>query len=114
MRSPAHPKRRTSKRLHTKSGLKRQTDVESPSVPSVAPAPDTSTLITEEQVMFSSAAVLAPAPSRRWSHPAHEVADAVRAMFARPEKPRAPRQDYAQRFGYLENSLVAREMSRGM
>ena len=100
--------------LDTKSGLKRQTDVESPSVPSVAPAPDTSTLITEEQVMFSSAAVLAPAPSRRWSHPAHEVADAVRAMFARPEKPRARRQDYPQRFGYLENSLVAREMSRGM
>ena len=100
--------------LHTESGLKRQTDVASPSVPSVAPAPDTSTLITEEQVMFSSAAALAPAPSRRWTHPAHEVAAAVRAMFAGPEKPRRVRSDHPQRFSYLENSLVAREMSRGM
>ena len=74
--------------LHTESGLKRQPDVERPSVPSVAPAPETSTLISEQQVMFGSAAALAPAPSRRrWTHPAHEVAAAVRAMFARPEKP---------------------------
>ena len=100
--------------LDSESGPKRQTDVESPSVPSVAPAPDTSTLITEKQVMLSSAAALAPAPSRRWSHPAHEVAAAVRAMFARPEKPRRVRSDHPQRFSYLENSLVAREMSRGI
>jgi hypothetical protein len=99
--------------LGTKSGLKRQTDAD-PSAPSVAPASDTSTLITEQQVMLGSAAALAPAPSHRWSHPAHEVAVAVHAMFARPEKLRAGRGDYAQRFGYLENSLVAREMSRGM
>ena len=100
--------------LQTESGLKHQSDVERQSVASVAPAPETSTLITEEQVMFGSAAALAPAPSRRWTQPAHEVAAAVRAMFARPEKPRAGRHDYAQRFGYLENSLVAREMSRGL
>ncbi len=100
--------------LDTESGLKPQTRVESAPVPSVAPATDTSTLITEEQVMFGSAAALAPAPSHRWSHPAHEVAAAVHAMFARPEKPRARRHDYPERFGYLENSLVAREMSRGM
>jgi hypothetical protein len=97
--------------LDNKSGRKRQTDAD-PSAPSVAPAPDTSTLITEQQVMFGSAAASAPAPSRRWSHPAHEVAAAVRAMIARPEKPRAHRPDYA---APLSGELtVAREMSGGM
>ena len=67
--------------------LKRQTDVKALG-PSVAPSPETSALITEEQVMFGSAAALAPAPSHRWSRAAHEVTAAVRAMFTRPEKPR--------------------------
>ena len=89
----------------------RQTDVESASGPSVAPSPETSALITEEQVMFSSAAALAPAPSHRWSGAAHEVAAAVHAMFTRPEKPRA-RRHYPQRFGYLENAAMSRAMDR--
>ena len=97
--------------LDTEPGLKRQTDVESPPVPSVEPAPETSALITEEQVMFSSAAALAPAPSRRWSHAAHEVA-AIGARDVRQAREAAcTTPDYPQRFGYLENSLVAREMS---
>ena len=54
---------------------------------------------------------LLPAPSHRWSGAAHEVAAAVRAMFSRPEKPRAQRH-YPQRFGYLENALISREMDR--
>ena len=89
----------------------RQTDVESASGPSVAPSPETSALITEDQVMFSSAAALAPAPSHRWSDAAHEVTAAVRAMFTRPEKPRA-RRHYPQRFGYLENAAMSRAMDR--
>ena len=60
---------------------KSQTDVESASGPSVALSPETSALITEEQVMLGSAAALAPAPSHRWSDAAHEVTAAVRAMI---------------------------------
>ena len=90
---------------------KSQTDVESASGPSAALSPETSALITEEQVMLGSAAALAPAPSHRWSDAAHEVTAAVRAMFTRPEKPRA-RRHYPQRFGYLENAAMSRAMDR--
>ena len=76
-------------------------------------SPETSALITEEQVMLGSAAALAPAPSHRWSDAAHEVAAAVRAMFTRPEKPRA-RRHYPQRFGYLENAAMSRAMDRAV
>jgi hypothetical protein len=75
-----------------------------------APAVEQSTnaaLITEQQVLFASAQALAPAPARRRS-----VVSAVRAMFVRPEKTPHPPKHYPQRFAYLENSLMSREMYR--
>lgn len=75
-----------------------------------APAVEQSTdaaVITEQQVLFASAAALAPAPARR-----HSVASAVRAMFVNPEKTPHPPKHYPQRFAYLEKSAMSREMYR--
>ena len=98
--------------LDTKAGTKSQpTTIESAKTPTVEEAADTTALITEQQVMFGSAAALAPAKTRRWSNPAYGVAAAVHAMFARPEKPRAPRH-YPSRLGYLESAAMSRAMDR--
>lgn len=72
---------------------------------------DASALITEQQVIFASAAAaLAPAPGRR-PNVAHGLALAVRAMFVRTEKSHAPKR-YPQRFTYLESSAMSRAMDR--
>ncbi len=93
--------------LDTEARVKSQpTTSENTPTSAVEQSKDTSALITEQQVLFSSAAALAPAPARRWN-----VAAAVREMFARPEKPRATRH-YPQRFSYLESSALSREMDR--
>ena len=97
--------------LETKAGTNNQTPkTQSAPAPSVEKSTDTAALITEQQVLFGSAAALAPAPARH-RNVAHELASTVRAMFARPEKSHAPRH-YPQRFGYLEQSAMSRAMDR--
>ena len=97
--------------LDTQAGTHNQTPkTESASAPSVEQSTDTAALITEQQVLFGSAAALAPAPARR-RNVAHGLASSVRAMFARPERPHAPKH-YPQRFVYLEQSAMSREMDR--
>ncbi len=98
--------------LHTEAGTTSQpTTIETAKAPAVEQAADTTTLITEQQVMFGSAAALVPAKTRRWSNPVYGVAAAVHAMFARPEKPRAPRH-YPSRLDYLQNAAMSRAMDR--
>jgi hypothetical protein len=82
--------------------------VPSPAQATVAPA-----LITEEQLLLSTAAAVAlpPAKTRRLSDAVHAVVSALRAMFASSEKPHA-RKHYPKQYGYLENSLMSREMDR--
>ena len=97
--------------LETKAGTNNQTPkTQSAPAPSVEKSTDTAALITEQQVLFSSAAALAPAPARH-RNVAHELASTVRAMFARPEKSHAPKH-YPRRFGYLEQSAMSRAMDR--
>lgn len=97
--------------LETKAGTKNQTPkTEGAPARSVEKSTDTAALITEQQVLFASAAALAPAPARH-RNVAHELASTVRAMFARPEKSHATKH-YPQRFGYLEQSAMSREMDR--
>ena len=97
--------------LETKAGTNNQTPkTQSAPAPSVEKSTDTAALITEQQVLFSSAAALAPAPARH-RNVAYELASTVRAMFARPEKSHAPRH-YPQRFAYLEQSAMSRAMDR--
>jgi hypothetical protein len=83
--------------------------------PESAPAkaveqPTDAALITEQQVLFASAAALAPAPATHRSV-VGGFASTVRAMFAHQAKPRE-RKHYPQRFTYLENSAMTREMDR--
>ena len=82
-------------------------------VASVTSSTETPTLITEQQVRFSTAAAVAlpPAKTRRWSDTVHAVGTAVRTMFAAPEKP-AARQHYPKRHVWLDNALMSREMDR--
>jgi hypothetical protein len=80
----------------------------------VAPATsstETQALITEQEVLLSTAAALPPAKPRRWNDTVHAVGTAVRAMFAAPEKP-ATRQHYPKRYVWLDNALMSREMDR--
>ncbi len=97
--------------LDTKAGTHNQT-LKSEGAPasSVEKSTADAALITEQQVLFASAAALAPAPARH-RNVAHDLASSVRAMFARPEKSHVPKH-YPQRFGYLEQSAMSREMDR--
>jgi hypothetical protein len=80
-------------------------------VTSVPTSTETQALITEQQVLFSTAVALPPAKTRRWSDTVRAVTGALRAMFAASEKPPA-RRHYPKRYGYLENALMSREMDR--
>jgi hypothetical protein len=72
-----------------------------------------STLITEQQVLFSTAAAVAlpPAKTRRWSDAVQAASAALRAMFAASETPPA-RRHYPKRHVWLDNALMSREMDR--
>jgi hypothetical protein len=101
--------------LDTKAGTNNQTPkTESAPAASVEQSTDTAALITEQQVLFGSAAALAPSPAvapARRRNVANELATSVRALFTRPEKSRAPKH-HPQRFTYLEQSAMSREMDR--
>jgi hypothetical protein len=80
----------------------------------VAPATgstETQTLISEQQVLFSTAAAVAlpPAKTRRWSD---TVGAALRAMFFAESQKSAPRRHYPKRHVWLDNALMSREMDR--
>ena len=63
--------------------------------------------ITEQEVVFSTAAVLPPRPasiSRR-------LVDAIRGVGG-ALRPPPPKRHYPQRLSYLEHSRMAREMDR--
>jgi hypothetical protein len=98
--------------LDTKPDTTRQSRTQNAPAQTVGQPTDAAALITEQQVLFASAAALAPAdvPVRR-PNVAHNLAMAVRAMFVRTEKSHAPKH-YPQRFAYLENSAMSRAMIR--
>lgn len=73
---------------------------------------ESTALITEQQVLFSTAAVaLPPTKTRRWSDAVHAVTGALRGVFAATEKSSA-RKHYPKRHDWLDNALMAREMDR--
>jgi hypothetical protein len=82
-------------------------------VTSVPTSTETHALITEQQVLLSTASAVAlpPAKTHRWSDTIHAVSGALHAMFAASEKPPA-RRHYPKRHGYLENALMSREVDR--
>jgi len=71
----------------------------------------TPTLITEQQVRFSTAAALS-APARQQTRTARVLA-AMRRMFAvSAQAPRPERRHHARRYTFLEDALMGREMDR--
>jgi hypothetical protein len=71
----------------------------------------TPTLITEQQVRFSTAAALS-APTRQPTRNARAVA-AMRRMFALSlEASRPARRHQPRRYSFLEDALMGREMDR--
>jgi hypothetical protein len=99
--------------MTTKYSLELEDGRETSPVASVAGSTETQALITEQQVLFSTAAAVAlpPATTRRWSDTVHAVSTALRAMFAASERPPA-RQHYPKRHAWLDNALMSREMDR--
>jgi hypothetical protein len=79
---------------------------------SVTRSPETQTVITEQQVLFSTAAAVAlpPAKTRRFSDAVQAVASAVGSWLTSAAKP--PKPTYPKRHVWLENALMSREMDR--
>ena len=95
-------------------GSREAPPVTSQPVTSVTNSTEAQVLVTEQQVLFSTAAAVAlpPAKIRRFGDTIHQaVSAAVRAIFAAPEKPPA-RRHYPKRLGFLESALMSREMDR--
>ena len=72
----------------------------------------TQTLITEQQVLFNTAAAVAlpPSTTRRWSASVSAMTSAVGSWLASAAKP--PKPVYPKRHAWLENALISREMDR--
>jgi hypothetical protein len=73
-------------------------------------------LITEQQVLFATAAALPLRPaktSRRWAEAVRAITASLRAAFATSsDEARPKRRHYPPRTDYLHDSRMAREMMR--
>jgi hypothetical protein len=89
----------------------RKTVVPSP-VAIPAPSSEGTTLITEQQVLFATAAAVAMPHVRpsRWSIAMKSASEAMSGLL-HPSRPPAERYQ-ARRSVYLENALMSREMGR--
>ena len=72
----------------------------------------TQTLITEQQVLFNTAAAVAlpPATTRRWSDIVFAMTSAMGNWLASAARP--PKPVYPKRHLWIENALMSREMDR--
>ncbi len=76
----------------------------------VQPAP---TLITEQEVIFGTAAAVPPPSTRWWTRATRVVAVAMGRVFTASEKdPRPKRRHYPPRYDFIEDARMAREMHR--
>jgi hypothetical protein len=84
-------------------------------VTSATNSTETQVLITEQQVLFSTAAAVAlpPAKTRRFTEAVWAITASVRAAFVTSsDEARPKRRHYPPRNDYLEDSRMAREMFR--
>jgi|EndMetStandDraft_3_1072993.scaffolds.fasta_scaffold06525_6 hypothetical protein len=78
-------------------------------------SPRTPVLITEQQVLFATAAALPLEPaktSRRWVEVLRAIGAGVKAAVTSSDEARPKRQHYPARNDFLEDSRMAREMMR--
>jgi hypothetical protein len=97
--------------IATTFSRERDESLETSPVTSVASSTETA-LITEQQVLFSTAAAVAlpPARTRRISDAVPAIASAVGSWVASAARP--PKPVYPKRHVWLENALMSREMDR--
>jgi hypothetical protein len=92
----------------------RPDDVDPPA--DVEDLPRTPVFITEQQVLFATAAAVPLQPARthrRWTESARAISASLRAAFATPSNEARPkRRHYPPRNDFLEDSRMAREMMR--
>ncbi len=71
-------------------------------------------LITEQEVLLSTAAAVPVQPTTRWwTGAAHVIAAALhRMVLTSPPDSRPVRRYVAERYDYLERALMSREMGR--
>jgi hypothetical protein len=78
-----------------------------------AAVPPRSTLITEQEVVFGTAAAVPVQPVRWWTGATRVVAEAMHRIFVTSSAdPRPKRRHYPPRATYLEYSRMRREMDR--
>ncbi len=79
-------------------------------------SPRTPVLITEQQVLFATAAAVPLQPaktSRRWAEAARAIGASLRAAFVTSSNEARPqRRHYPSRNDFLEDSRMSREMLR--
>jgi len=81
--------------------------------PDTEASPRTPVLITEQQVLFATAAALPLQPARTGWRWAHAVRDKLAAAFVSADTESRPkRRHYPPRKDFLEDSRMAREMLR--
>ena len=84
--------------------------------PAAEASPRNPVLITEQQLLFATAAAmpLQPAkPAHRWAVEARAIGASLRATFAASSNEAQPkRRRYSSRNGFLEDSRTARELLR--
>lgn len=73
------------------------------------PAP---TLITEEEVVFSTAAAVRPSSTRWWTRAVRVLVGPTRMSVTTAADSRPKRRHYPPRLDFLEDSRMAREMLR--
>jgi hypothetical protein len=89
-------------------------EVDEQPVDVVEASPRTPVFITEQQVLFATAAAL-PLPattSRRWVEVLRGIGAGVRAAVTSSDEARPKRQHYPARNDFLEDSRMSREMLR--
>jgi hypothetical protein len=76
----------------------------------VQPAP---TLITEQEVLFATAAAVRPPTTRWWTRATDVLASTGRRMFVTiGAAARPPQRHYPRRYDFIEDARMAREMYR--
>jgi hypothetical protein len=97
----------------TTSGSSSELDESRERLVSQPTSTDTPELITEQQVLLSTAAAVAlpPAKTRRWTDTVHAAASAVGSWLASAAKP-PTKPVYPKRHVWLENASMSREMDR--
>jgi hypothetical protein len=89
--------------------------LDAPSGPELVTASDTPILVTEQEVVFGTAAAvpLRPGIAHWWIRASHVVLQAIRrTSLTSTAKTRPARRHYPSRLTYLEHSYMKREIRR--